>query len=230
MNSTKTLDVWNPDFDPIEKGQCVDIFGFINAEVEFKSIQHKAMTLYRVPLRLGVNGNYHQVLLEIWSGNRKETPVFTQDWTRCQLAYIRDVKFVEYRECEGLKFYQFVLKGYSSSRFIWLTDDSKDFWSFPIPQPEDIRLYAFQPIQTGDSTLSRGYVGRSDGSVFARCYSAGSCNIHTSTKIGETTFINWYNEMLSLKSFLLDSGNKLMRENKSRIADNLLKGPLQMHL
>lgn len=230
MNSTKILDVWDPDFDPIEKEQRVDIFGFVNAEVEFKSIPHKKVTLLRVPLRLGVNGNYHQVLLEIWCGNKKEEPIFTQDWTRCQLAYIRDVKFVEYRECYGLKFYQFVLNSYSSSRFIWLTDDSKNFWSFPIPEPEDIRLYAFHAIQTGDSTLSRGFVGRSNGSIFARCYSAESCNIHTSTKIGETTFINWYNEMLSIKSFLLDSGNELIKKNKSKVADNLLDGPLQMHL
>ena len=230
MNATRDLEAWDPHYDTLEKGEVYDIMGLINASIEIVSIMHKGLMLYKVPLRLGTNGFYNQAIIEIWVSNKIEEPIFTPDWTRCQLAYIRDAKFVDFRKTHGLEFYQFVLPGNPSSRFIWLTDHSRDFWSFPVSEPEDIRLYAFRDIESNDTTLCRGYVRCSKGSVFSKVHSSQSCLIHTSTKIGGDTFIKWYNEVMDFKQFLLDQGEKLMERYQFNMPKECFEGHLKMHL
>ena len=227
MNSKKDLDVIDPFYDAVVPGSQYDVFGLINARVEIKVLSDRGCLIFKVPLRLGVKGSYSQSIIEIWSSDRREEPVFTPQWTRLQLAYIRNVKFLGLREKHGIQFYQFTLPQSPGSRFIWLTDCKPDFWMFPIPNPDDPKLHSTMRIEVGDSTLWRGFIGKSRGSVINPIYSS---EVHTSQLIGRTTFANWHDEIMDFKKYLNQEGNALMKDSKTKVPQPIPEGKLKMHL
>ena len=224
----KSFDAWDPFYDHLEKNAVYDICGLINAKVEQKNVKRRfgqgKLLLYRVPVRLGVDGNYTQAIIEIWSSTKDEQPTFTSDWRRLQFVFLREVKFVGDRELFGLKYLQFVMPSDPASRYIWLSGSEIDYWMMPIPDPEDPRLYSTADKHHGDSTSVRGFLGKSSGSVFGKIYSTYHREIHSTTLIGETSFFDWYNEVMEYKSFFL----KYERSNSKEKFLLEKSGPLRM--
>ena len=199
----KTFAAWDPYYDKLEKNAKYDLIGLINGKVEVKNVNKRngkgKLLLFKVPLRLGVDGHYTQAIIEIWASTKKEEPVFTSDWHRLQVAYIRDLKFVDCRELHGLKYFQFVLPSNPNSRFIWLSGDRENYWMLPIARPENPRYYSTAHKFDGDSTSVRGFWERSNGSVFSKEYSNYYRDIHSTTEIGQTCFADWLKEVKMAK-------------------------------
>ena len=226
MNNFKIFDVNDPhDENFVTKG-TYDIFGLINANIEICHIEDKKLTLHRVPIRLGTDGQYNQAIVEIWSKEAREEPRFTRDWFRYQLAFIRDVIFIGHREKCGLKFMKFCLPSGWGSRYIALTSDD-NFWIRPVSKHEDPSDYKLSKLT--QSTF-RGNLRLSNGSVFGDVWKASNRVLHTHDNFGQTTFSCWEDEVLKIKHFMILTGQRLRTAPYKKEFFSLKDGPLFMYM
>ena len=226
MNNFKSFDVNDPfDENFVEKG-TYDIFGIINANIEICHIDHKKLTLHRVPIRLGVKGRINQAIIEIWSKETREEPRFTRDWFNYQLAFIRDVIFIGHREKCGLKFMKFCLPSGGGSRYIALTAED-NFWIQPVSKHEGPSEYKWAKM---NQSSFRGNLRLSTGSVFGDVWKASNRVLHTHDAFGRTKFSSWEDEVLTIKHFMLIKGHKLRTAPYKKEFFSLKDGPLFMYM
>ena len=164
--------------EDLKKGQ--NLCGIINSPViSFTTKTKKILTRFGVLLP-----DKTQVILEIWSQDEKSTPKFSNKWSVLQLIIIFNIYYGGDTCIDG-KNYKIFRMGckyeHKFGRFIWLSNDSDQFWYKPISQYD---VMVNKRALARDSWPRRvpfgtGFLRQSKGSVISKRWAKSVSSIHT---------------------------------------------------
>lgn len=162
----------------LDKG--INLAGVINSEIMIKKCNN-GTRMQRIGLILPCRS---QAVIDLWSDSEENRPTFAKKWESLQLIFAFDLAYAGeiYESGKVIKVFRASKKQYKlARRFIWLSEDIKNFWDDPIEEYRktfDLVQEAYQvwplPIPTG-----KGKLKRSPGSIFGKLMGYWSKNFNT---------------------------------------------------
>lgn len=197
-------DIPNPIYTVVEenlstlsKGTKYDLAGIVNAEVKMYLQPRYNAVVFRVPL---VNAEKVQFIVDVWCESREQEPRFAGDWRRLQLTVIRGAVFKRKAVFKGIDIYVFkVNTSNRDHRFIWMSDEGRDFWQAPIADPENVAEMPRFYVQRFDGANARGILNKSVGSCFGKYVSDKDKFLHSHQYVGGMFFDDWKLFMIEYK-------------------------------